>query len=115
MESGGKKRRRVKMIKEQIELNFNKNYNNKLNCDIFTTIRRNNFTNRNCSELKIMLNEEYLFDAEVIDRKIYDHVNHIPDHILILDTGIVNIYDAIKLIKSFYKDDKLVLLIIKKR
>ena len=87
------------MIKEPIELNFNKNYNNKLNCD----------------ELKIMLNEKYLFDAKVIDRKIYDHVNHIPDHILILDTGIVNIYDAIKLIKSFYKDDKLVLLIIKKR
>lgn len=84
-------------------IKFSTNWNNKLDCKCFTTIRLNNDKKYRVGEIyDIYLNEKYLGKAELIEkRKI--HLQKINNFIAYLDTG----YSAAKckdMLKRMYKN-----------
>lgn len=83
------------------ELVFTQNYNNKLNCHAFTTLRLQN-TNRHVlfAEYKIMLGKQHLKNAQLRAIKHID-ISQINDYIALLDTGLPAI-NCVALIKSIY-------------
>ena len=74
------------------EINFKHNWNNKLNCPIFTTIRKHNrnkemyYQNQIGNEFKIMLNNK-LMGIAVLREVLTITFMNIPKTILRADTG----------------------------
>jgi hypothetical protein len=78
-------------------IGFTTNWNNKLDCDLFTTIRANG--NYNVGErVLIKLKGQAQFTVEVILKKDLN-IDKIPDYVAYLDTG----YDAVETKKTLLK------------
>lgn len=103
-------------------INFENNYNNKLNCDIFTTIRktdRNRYENyllKTGEKFNITLNNEFYCLAQLIkvDHEKYSKMN---DYLLVLDTGMTNFTGINQLMKKYGLkniDDNMIILTFKK-
>jgi hypothetical protein len=82
-------------------INFSYNWNNKLDCKAFTTLRLSD--KYNISDIvEIHLKNKLLFKAEVIDKKYLklDKINHF---IAYIDTG-YNYQECIDILKKMYKN-----------
>jgi len=67
------------------ELKFSYNWNNKLDCKAFTTLRLSNkyFIG---DELEVILNKKVLYNATIIDKKTFK-MKDITDWVAYIDTG----------------------------
>jgi hypothetical protein len=96
-------------------INFNENYNNKLNSTYFTTIRKNS-NKYNVGEIcEIHLNNEFLFNAQII-HKAFDYFFNITTFELCVDTG-MPAGEAIDLFVNKFniKQDEVVIMILLKK
>ena len=83
-------------------LNFNTNWNNKLGCNYYTTIRLHSKTRFEGQKLKVVLKNEFLHDAQII--KIENCVlSQIGDRTAYLDTG-YNRDGFCNIIQTMYKN-----------
>jgi len=80
-------------------LRFSTNWNHKLNCDSFTTLRLDSSKYQVGSTYKVMF-KGYLKDVKVLDKKTL-LLENITDWIAYLDTG-YNREECIKIIKKMY-------------
>lgn len=89
-------------------MKFNRNYNRKLNCNYFTTIRPKVKHYEVGDVLDILLldakSNEYRTKckAEVVEVEYYKYLEYIPKLIFRLDTGLDKL--ALRLLYSFYID-----------
>jgi len=103
------------------KIKFSHNWNNKLNHNIFTTIRKyaeekySYYNNLIGKEFEILLNEKKIEEANLIDIDICDF-KIIPKGLLHVDTGIINNYEIEDLFKMFgiNKNDKVLILTFKR-
>ena len=87
------------------EINFSYNWNNKLNCNAFTTFRMLNQKYRIGRIYKINLNRKFLFEAQIMDmRQIL--LEEITEIAAMIDTGL-NRTSFIDLVKTMYKAYKI--------
>jgi len=96
-------------------INFNENYNNKLNSKYFTTIRKATYK-YNVEEIcEIHLNNEFLFNAQIVGKR-FDYFFNITTFELYLDTG-MPAGEAIDLFVNKFniKQDEVVIMILLKR
>jgi len=88
---------------DDLVLKFNTNWNNKLNCDVFTTIR---FSKKYLylvdKRFKIYLKDKYQFDVILIDVKQI-LLKDLDNFTSFLDTG-YDKQETIKIIKTMLKD-----------
>ncbi len=86
------------------KLNFSFNWNNKLDCKAFTSLRLSDrFNIGDCIE--ITLKHEHLYFANIIGKRSF-LLEHVTDYIAYIDTG----YDAEKcknILKRMYKKKKI--------
>ncbi len=83
------------------ELKFSYNWNKKLDCKVFTTLRLTNFFDIG-DEIDILLNSKKICVGKIIYKKCIN-INQINDWIAYLDTG----YDKIeckKILEKMYKN-----------
>lgn len=88
---------------ELIEINFSTNWNNKLNNKCFSTIRI--FNNKKYIlnyNYKILLNNNYLYDAKIIYEKGF-YINQLSEPMAFLDTGYSK-NETIEILKKMYKN-----------
>ena len=84
-----------------LELNFSYNWNNKLDCKVFTTLRLSNRFEINNS-IKITLNKKEIGYGKIIGKKSFK-LKDINDWVAYIDTG----YNAEKcknILKKMYKN-----------
>ena len=80
--------------------NFDQNFNNKLSCNVFTTLRLTTQYQIN-DTVKISLQNKFLAYVEVIDKLTFTSISEVPPVIFTVDTGLE--YDkAIPFFKSLY-------------
>jgi len=87
-------------------INFEENFNKKLDCDIFTTIRKTNrakyesYLLRTGEKFNITLNNEFYCLAKLIkvDHEKYSKMN---DYLLVLDSGMTNFVSINTLMKKY--------------
>lgn len=85
--------------------NFVKNWNNKLSCTVYTTIRRHNPHLRIGQVVEIKLNRVFLHKAEIIG--LVNHpLEEIPKMVVMQDTG-YNYDSSIELFRRFLKKDSI--------
>lgn len=84
------------------QIKFSKNWNNKLSCPVFTTIRHASFSYEVGKPVQIFLNDRHLFDA-VVEKVSFFAFNSIPAEILMTDTG-MKPEEAFKVFQKFYRD-----------
>lgn len=82
-------------------INFSYNWNNKLDCKAFTTLRLSDKYNTN-DIIEIHLKKKLLFKAEVIQKKCLK-LNLINHWIAYIDTG-YNAIECQELLKKMYKN-----------
>lgn len=70
-------------------LKFQKNYNNKLNCDVFTTLRKKGCGIHRGNKVAIVLNDKVYKWVEIID-VVEINYQDIPPILLAIDTGITD-------------------------
>ncbi len=80
-------------------LNFNFNWNNKLSCDYFTTIRISDYFNVG-DEVLIQLNKQSI-DSGIISEKICTRIEKLTELVSRIDTG-YNREQTIGIIKKMY-------------
>ena len=96
------------------EINFNENYNNKLNCTYYTTIRKKGEKYKIGNVYKINLYNIYLHKSILISIKYIDiNLNNHNDFYVELDTGL-NFEDSKKLFKELELDGVCMLLLLRK-
>lgn len=81
---------------------FSYNWNNKLNCKVFTSFRIFSEKYKVGEIKKIFLKDEYLFDAQIISVKKIK-VIQVNEFIAGIDTG-YSVEEFIEIIKKMYKD-----------
>ncbi|MFI1771019.1 ASCH domain-containing protein [Thalassobellus citreus] len=82
-------------------INFSTNWNNKLDCKCFTTIRLKNSNKYKLNhEYPILLNRKLVKRAEIIDIKTI-FFNQIDEYIARLDTG-YSAYETKEILKKMY-------------
>lgn len=90
-------------------MNFNDNYNNKLNCDIFTTIRKSSSKYKVNDVVPIELNGTQIGDAKIISIKTYSNEDLRKDSSLLtiirLDTGLMSYDEFIRTMIKCYSDN----------
>lgn len=82
-------------------INFSYNWNNKLNCKSFTTLRLSHKYSTG-DKVEITLKNKFHCNAEIIDIKRF-HLENINNYVAYLDTG----YDEIEcqnILKKMYKN-----------
>ncbi|MFX0132257.1 MAG: hypothetical protein ACFFDN_01295 [Candidatus Hodarchaeota archaeon] len=103
-------------------MKFNKNWNNKLNNDVFTTIRKYDETKFQFyesmlnKEYNIVLDKDRIGKAKLIKIEIKEFIK-IPTELLILDTGETSLSEIHKIFKDFEVrnlNEKMLLLWFKK-
>ena len=102
------------------KIKFCHNWNNKLNHDIFTTIRKYTeekylyYNDLIGAKFEIVLNNQKIGEANLIDIDICEFQN-IPKGLLHIDSGIINNYEIEDLFKKFgiNKEDKVLILTFK--
>lgn len=67
------------------QLRFNRNWNNKLNCEFFTTIRQVSFDKE--ERVEVFLKNEPYCEAECIECKPA-RLGSLPPYLIVLDTGL---------------------------
>lgn len=96
------------------EINFNYNYNNKLNCTYYTTIRQKSEKYMLGNVYEINLNNIFLHKAVLIGIKYIDiNLNNHYDFYTELDTGL-NIIDSGELFKELELNGTCMLLLLKR-
>ena len=83
-------------------IDFSYNWNNKLDCKAFTSIRRTDKYNID-DIIQVYLNDKYLFNVQVIGKK-YLIMNDINDYIGYLDTG-YSAEETKNILKDIYKNE----------
>lgn len=90
-------------------MNFNDNYNNKLNCDIFTTIRKSSSKYKINDVVPIELNGTQIGDAKIISIKTYSNEDLRKNSSLLtiirLDTGLMSYDEFIRTMIKCYSDN----------
>lgn len=103
------------------EINFSKNWNNKLDCDVFTTIRKwtrdkdEFYKNRIDAKFRIILDGEFIGLARLRDRKAF-RLDSLPRMLLKLDVGVANKYEILKIFKELgiYEKDIVTVLLFER-
>lgn len=80
-------------------IRFTYNWNNKLSCKVFSTLRLQNWIEEG-KKYSIFLKDVYQFDAECV-RKTYYLLNELPEELCWLDTG-YNGTETKKILKKMY-------------
>lgn len=84
-------------------INFSYNWNNKLNCKFFTTLRLTNYNKyRTGLVYEIQLNNQSIKHARIVEIKVFP-LDKINDFISGLDTG-YNKEETIKIINRMYPE-----------
>jgi len=102
------------------KIKFSHNWNNKLNHNIFTTIRKyteekyHYYNDLMGSNFDVLLNNEKIKEANLIDIDICDFKT-IPNGLLHVDTGMVNNYEIEDLFAKFgiSENDRVLILTFK--
>jgi len=89
-------------MEDYVKLKFSTNWNNKLNCDYFTTIRLYSEKFIVGDTYDIVLKSKHLKFAECRGFKVF-YIEQINEYIAGLDTG-YDVAETKKLIKSMYKN-----------
>jgi len=84
------------------KIKFSYNWNNKLNCNVFTTFRIKNEKYQVRNIYEIYLKEKYLFDAEIVSIKELK-LDEVDDYISYLDTG-YSVNEFKKIMKKMYRE-----------
>lgn len=82
------------------KITFQQNFNKKLYCRYFTTIRLDRPDLQPGTKLQVWLNGRYLYPAELIQKKSC-FLNELPQITACLDTG-MSLPETIQLIQSLY-------------
>lgn len=82
------------------EIKFSNNWNNKLDCDVFTTLRLSNRWEKG-EQIKVIFKNKTYY-AEVIDKR-WIYLNEINDYIAYIDTG-YNAEECKKILQTMYKN-----------
>lgn len=96
-------------------INFDENYNNKLNSNIFTTIRKNSNKYVIDKTYEIHLNNQFLFKAKIIDKAVTYFFN-VNGLVLCCDTG-MDLEESIDFFINKFKmkqGDEVQILLLKK-
>lgn len=83
------------------KLNFSYNWNNKLHCKYFTTLRLRQGKYQVGDQYEIMLKDKFMGIGEIMAIK-HLYINDINEYIAGLDTG-YPVEDTIKIIRTMYK------------
>lgn len=84
-----------------MELHFSHNWNNKLNCDFYTTFRiHNSFKYHTGAILDIHLNKEFLHTAYIVDVRTFG-LEKLNPFITTLDAGLT-VEEFIAMLRRFY-------------
>ena len=84
-------------------INFSYNWNNKINCKAFTTLRLSNRTKYKIDELyEIWLKKDFVKNGIIIDIKVLS-LEQISEYIAYLDTGYSR-DECVSIIKRMYKN-----------
>jgi len=85
------------------QINFSYNWNNKIDCKAFTTLRLSNRNKYKIGELyQIYLKKTFVKNGIIVDIKVLS-LNEINDYIAFLDTG-YNRDECLTIIKRMYKN-----------
>lgn len=97
------------------KINFNENYNNKLNCTYYTTIRKKNYEKYKIGNVyQITLNDKFLHKSVLVGIKYIDiNIKNSPDFYIELDTG-MNEPDFSKLFEELGLDGYCMILLLRK-
>ncbi len=86
-------------------IKFSYNWNNKLNCDCFTTIRfSKKYVNKINQKFKVYLKDKFLFNAILLKVKPFK-LRGLTDWLCFIDTG-YNKETTLDIIKKMYKNIK---------
>ncbi len=103
-----------------VQIKFAHNWNNKLECKLFTTIR--NWRKDKEEYYKACIG--HIFDVMLSNNKIgeavlrgafVEDIQDIPVLILMLDTGMTSIPDILKLFKKFGVEEKVIVLLFERK
>src|SRR3990167_7597026 len=101
------------------KLTFSFNWNNKLDCNCFTTLRLSNRFNI-CDKVEILLKEKFISQGEIIGKKELQSIELINEFIARIDTG-YSAHECKQILKTMYKNknidwekQKLYLYLVKK-
>jgi len=92
-------------------INFSEDWNNKLSCKIFSTIRKltseklDHYADNIGAVFDVTLNDVKTCEARLIGMK-YSRLSDIPDYLLWLDTGTPTRDDSLKIFGRFGVDEK---------
>ena len=88
-----------------MKLNFKQNINNKLNCDVFTTIRRSDSSDIIGAHVEIYLQNVKVFIGK-IECQYKLKFKDIPYEVLMVDTGLIlpTISSYLEVFKTWYPD-----------
>jgi uncharacterized protein YqfB (UPF0267 family) len=86
---------------EMGKIDFSYNWNNKLNCKVFTTFRLQNQKYREGERLEVYLKKEYLGVAEVVSCATLT-LNQVTEGVALIDTG-YPLDEFKKIIRRMYK------------
>lgn len=89
----------------QADIDFSQNWNNKLDCDAFTTIRISNDKYEVGAVFNVNLKRNRLFSAKILEKKRFK-LNQLNEFMARLDTG-YSAKETIELIRTMYKKKNL--------
>ncbi|GIW67773.1 MAG: hypothetical protein KatS3mg096_641 [Candidatus Parcubacteria bacterium] len=84
-------------------INFNYNWNNKLNCKSFTTIRPKSSKYKIGEKYKIMLKNQFLYDAVIVDIRTFK-LDKVNEFIARIDTGYSK-EECVDIMKKMYGEN----------